>query len=101
MNEDEYTTDQATEQTLTGSDPAVIGIDPGASGGDVGVSIVDVRTLAAAQALPEVPEDAPEDEGVLFVEGSVERFMSVDRRTMSVVVVDGVVSAKPVSASAD
>lgn len=97
MTKTKTTASKAAPQPQTESKPNVIGVDPGAPDGDAGVSLVDVRTLAAAQALPEVPEDAPEDQGVLFAEGSVERFMSVDRRVMAVVLVDGVVSAKPVS----
>lgn len=97
MTKAKNTTSKAATQPQIEANPDVIGVDPGAPEGDVGVSLVDVRTLSAAQALPEVPEDTREDRGVLFAEGSVERFMSVDRRVMTVVLVDGVVSAKPVS----
>ena len=90
------TTSKAATQPQTEAKPDVIGVDPGAPDGDVGVTMINVTTLAYAQALPEVAADVKGDDA-LFMEGSVERFMSVDRRVMAVVLVDGVVSAKPVS----
>ena len=90
------TASKAAPQPQTESKPNVIGVDPGAPDGDVGVTMINVTTLAYAQALPEVASDVEGDDA-LFMEGSVERFMSADRRVMTVVLVGGVVSAKPVS----